>query len=842
MADINVSMGVDNSQALKSLKQVEDAVGKVTKTFEGLRNAIAGLALGSFISNAIKSADAISDLSDTTGIAVEHILALGTAFTENGGNADDANKSVLKFAQTIGDAIDGADSAQKAFEQVGVSLKDIQTMSEQELLKKTIDGLGKMENASMRIATQTALFGKNARAINFQGVSAGMGAAVESSAKYADAIKSGAAAQQSLEVNMKNLTIALLKVIQPLNDLVSKINISVEAFESLVKAVGYGLAVFLAFSRVLPAITGAANGVIGFFSKAGGVIATLGGILASVGKELMGFVNLWIRFLFTGGGATSVINAITGSLALLGRAFVRLLGVVGIVMTVAEAVNFLSIQFLKFDIIDWVVKKFVALKNAAMDFFNIKPDATDETEAETKRLKNQAQAYEENKAKLEEFAKRRAKLQQEISKTSDALKFENEQQLNALALETRLVGKTDEQQESVRAVAELYKKQDEAIKSLLDKRKEWAQGTEEQKANLGVIDEEIAKIKELTKTQVDSVTEYIGRLQGARLLEQDRVNTLQRITDQMEKQKALDEAMLQIRQSTKTQLDTVTFQKSQVGKTPLEQQLAQIQEEARLAALEAGRAFSSQFTAEDMGADDAKKLADGLNLIAEKYKEVADAKTKLVMESRTFSYGWTEAFNAYADSATNAAMIAGNAFSSVTRGMENAIDRFVETGKFSFSDMASSIIKDLIKIEMKAQAMELWKMFRGGMGGGAGGGIMSGIGGWLTGLLGFADGGQPPMNRPSIVGENGPELFMPRSVGTIIPNSQLGGNNPSNPQPAAAQSAPKPQQIITHNTYVTNNVSAIDAKGVAQLFAENRRSLFGAVETARREMPSGARA
>jgi len=47
--------------------------------------------------------------------------------------------------------------------------------------------------------------------------------------------------------------------------------------------------------------------------------------------------------------------------------------------------------------------------------------------------------------------------------------------------------------------------------------------------------------------------------------------------------------------------------------------------------------------------------------------------------------------------------------------------------------------------------------------------------GGLFKMLGFADGGRPPVNRPSIVGEKGPELFVPRSSGNIIPNNKLGG-------------------------------------------------------------------
>lgn len=140
--------------------------------------------------------------------------------------------------------------------------------------------------------------------------------------------------------------------------------------------------------------------------------------------------------------------------------------------------------------------------------------------------------------------------------------------------------------------------------------------------------------------------------------------------------------------------------------------------------------------------------------------------------------------------------------------MSSAIDNFVDTGKFKFSDFATSVVKDLIKIELKSQATKL----------------LSGVTGFLGGLLGFAEGGQPPVGKPSIVGEKGPELFVPKTAGTIIPN---GGGNGGGTSGAGG------------NTYITNNISAVDAKSVAQLFAENRRTLFGTVEMARKEMSYG---
>ena len=58
---------------------------------------------------------------------------------------------------------------------------------------------------------------------------------------------------------------------------------------------------------------------------------------------------------------------------------------------------------------------------------------------------------------------------------------------------------------------------------------------------------------------------------------------------------------------------------------------------------------------------------------------------------------------------------------------------------------------------------------------------VSGIGNFFGGALGgifgglFANGGRPPVGKASIVGERGPELFIPSVSGTVIPNNKIGG-------------------------------------------------------------------
>ena len=56
------------------------------------------------------------------------------------------------------------------------------------------------------------------------------------------------------------------------------------------------------------------------------------------------------------------------------------------------------------------------------------------------------------------------------------------------------------------------------------------------------------------------------------------------------------------------------------------------------------------------------------------------------------------------------------------------------------------------------------------------GSVAPGIFGSLP-MLNFANGGRPPVGKASIVGEKGPELFVPRKSGTIIPNDKLGGGS-----------------------------------------------------------------
>lgn len=171
-----------------------------------------------------------------------------------------------------------------------------------------------------------------------------------------------------------------------------------------------------------------------------------------------------------------------------------------------------------------------------------------------------------------------------------------------------------------------------------------------------------------------------------------------------------------------------------------------------------------------------KAVLDELDNQKQKVEELGEAykalsKTEIesqIAAQSTFEFGWNKAFNQYAEDSQNAAKIAQDTFQSLTGNMSSAIDNFVKSGKLSFKDLASSIIRDLIAIQMKAQASTIFSSMLGGlkMGGGQ---FESDIN-----VSGFrADGGSVGANNAYVVGERGPELFVPQGSGTIIPNNRM---------------------------------------------------------------------
>jgi hypothetical protein len=132
----------------------------------------------------------------------------------------------------------------------------------------------------------------------------------------------------------------------------------------------------------------------------------------------------------------------------------------------------------------------------------------------------------------------------------------------------------------------------------------------------------------------------------------------------------------------------------------------------------------------------------------------------------------------------------GEAFSESFKGLvtgsmtaQQALANLFQRTADHFIDMAAQMIAAQIKMKILGIGLNF---LGGGLGGGAsavpssayGDFSVAGPGFFSGGMIpGFANGGRPPVGRPSIVGERGPELFVPDRAGTIVPNHAMGGAN-----------------------------------------------------------------
>lgn len=143
-------------------------------------------------------------------------------------------------------------------------------------------------------------------------------------------------------------------------------------------------------------------------------------------------------------------------------------------------------------------------------------------------------------------------------------------------------------------------------------------------------------------------------------------------------------------------------------------------------------------------ADAVFEAADAEN---EAMARIAADAGKASDEAKELGYAFQSAFED--------AVLEGKGLREVLQGLSKDIGRIIL--RKAVTDPLSNAIGDLIKPA-----------------GSSGGNLLSSAGKWIADLF-RADGGPVSGGSPYIVGERGPELFVPGSSGQIVPNNALGG-------------------------------------------------------------------
>ena len=251
-----------------------------------------------------------------------------------------------------------------------------------------------------------------------------------------------------------------------------------------------------------------------------------------------------------------------------------------------------------------------------------------------------------------------------------------------------------------------------------------------------------------------------------------------------------------------------------------EERLAAIAElEERLKGLqEAGPLFGEMNV--DALVEYLKKLRDAEPLVITINKGVEDQRTTWekiidfleagVENLKAFQDATVDWANTFENVATRLGTPMERLQKTIEDGLVTGVEKFEDTltdailtGKADFSDLGEHI--------KKVFAKALVQRF---------------ITGPILSIFGLASGGPAKAGQPYIVGEEGPELFIPKNSGTVVPNDETN----------AIMGAGGPGMGMAAPT-VNYNINAVDAASFKQLVARDPEFIFNVTQAGARRIP-----
>ena len=881
-SNISVAITVDNKQYIANINAADNATKKFatdternlnkaggsfdnfTRRVGGLRTVLAGLAFGAVGRGALGLADNLQDLSNSSGIAVGRLIEFQNALATSGGEAESLPQAINTLLRSIDEAAGGSVKAQNSFKRLGIDLKDLGALSEEDLLKRTLEGIAAIENPSRRAAEMMDKFGKSFKTVDPQELLDKLNATAGSADRYVISIARAAELNDKLTTAQNNLKLAFIEAfsgpIQKIIDLNNKTTEGADKMQDLINVVkALGVALVAAFSASI---------LIGFVASLGTLLRGLSVITAAVG---LGAIP---KALTAATGAAAKLLPALRAIALVGAAVVAIFAANEIFDDFGSvAVNALqrigeSVLRLGADLLDFVgtpMQRIMTLLNGGVDVggagqgLTILADKLKKVREEAEYVKKigggrgdgsiQLKFEQERLAALPKIPGKDTVRPVDTTATENALKgireisaeYENQRAsiLKKLDLETSLIGKTQEQKQLAEAQTQLAQDFLNVQDQLIKKRDSLSKEDREQGVQAAAINEQIKKNANAYQGQVDALNKTVAANQHALMLEKNRQQELKNIVEAMEQQaefaREIAELQNQQGQAKIQAFELLDTQKQSfdllMRREELERGILNLREQDKTAAIQLFELENDR----KKQLEDIRKIQnlpfEGVGGMKQRLQEVNDlydargvkireTQARTTEEQNSFGFGWAQATEKFRNSVTTNAEYAEKTFQNFTKGIEDVLVKFVQTGKLSFKDLANSLIADLVRVQAQ-------KAIAAAFGGGGGGGFNFGsIIGSIGSFFGFANGGMPPIGVPSIVGERGPELFVPQSAGKIIPNHSLGGGQPI---------------VNNNNTAVTYSIQAVDAQSFKALLARDPEFIHNVAEQGRRSLPIRSR-
>lgn len=161
-----------------ALQSVPGPVGAVASSLAGLKSMLtgpagvvagiagltvaavaAGKALWDLGVEAIKSGDKTIKTADALGISTDAYQELSYAMQRGGASAEDFNSALKHIEQQMGAVASGNGRATKAFEQFGISARELKGMNAEEAFYAIAEGISKIDDPSKRMRASIQLLG-----------------------------------------------------------------------------------------------------------------------------------------------------------------------------------------------------------------------------------------------------------------------------------------------------------------------------------------------------------------------------------------------------------------------------------------------------------------------------------------------------------------------------------------------------------------------------------------------------------------------------------------------------------------------------------------------------------
>ena len=709
---------------LEEMKRRAIDAGKALGTAIAGGAVIAGTALVAMAKNGIDAADRLDELSQRLGVSTEKLSGLGYAATLTGGNIDTIASALPRLSKAIVEAGDDSSQMGKLFKAMGVDVKDAagNFRDVEDVLPDVMDAFKSLKDDTLEQALAMQVFGKSgAEMLEFLNLGSEGLAEMEQRAADLGIVVSGETAAAAAEFNDKlgDLKLASQAFATKLaSELLPQLTALLDKMAAFVADGDNAKDTADGLTTALSGIATAANIVGDIFQIVG---HTLGGVLATASGLLdvmTGIVTL--DFSQVEGGLQLMQDGLRGA----GRAF--------FFGEDASGQSFMT-----------DVNGSAPVQKPAADPIFITADSRGVADIQSGMSEREYQAQRRLEAAQKEFAAREKALREAL-----------ENKGNRSSARSAAPKMSDEQREAERLaeqVEQLNAQQMQRLAMLEEELRTGEEVTELWRVSYELQNGDLAKLSEQDKERIRLNAEREDQLTREIDLAREKRKEEERA------QERVDDVLAALREESETlglsHKDWEIYNRLKQAGVEIDSQLGQQIAQTTSQLYDQREAMNRQIDAmdqfRDAAADSLSEFVLGTKSAEDALKDFFDTMHEYII--RAIAQRWMDQL--FGPQGTNGQ---GSAGGGVVGNWFAALLGNGSGGGNAAASSGGSIWGDLI-----GQA--------GASGSASGGGFWAGLFSSFFGG-GRAGGGDVMGSRAYLVGENGPEMFVPRTAGTVIPN------------------------------------------------------------------------